>query len=263
MPAFSSASASFQRRLAAELHDDAEELAGLLLGAQDFEHVLGRQRLEIEPVRRVVVGRDGFRVAVDHDRFIARLVQRIGGVAAAIVELDALADAVRPAAEDDDLLAGGNLGFGARFAGERRLVGRVHVGGGRGEFGSACVDALVDRVDAELVAQFRDVLNVPAGQRRQARVGEAHRFQHAQILRVGGQAVLADAGFHGDDAGYLLQEPRIDLAHVVDFLERGAHADRLRHHAQPVGRRRAECGADGVAVFASGRGRGSRSRRGR
>ena len=93
-----------QRRLAAELHDDAEQRPASLLDADDLEHVLGGQRLEIEPVGGVVVGRDGLRVAVDHDRLVARLAQREAGVAAAIVELDALADAVRAAAEDDDLL---------------------------------------------------------------------------------------------------------------------------------------------------------------
>jgi hypothetical protein len=48
-----------QRRLAAELHDGAD--AALLL--VDFQHVLERQRLEVEPVAGVVVGGDGLRVA--------------------------------------------------------------------------------------------------------------------------------------------------------------------------------------------------------
>ena len=94
-----------QRRLAAELDDDAVERALRLLDADDLEHVLGGQRLEIEPVGGVVVGRDGLGIAVDHDRLVARVGQREAGVAAAIVELDALADAVRAAAEDDHLLA--------------------------------------------------------------------------------------------------------------------------------------------------------------
>ena len=62
--------------------------------------------------------------------------------------------------------------------------------------------------------------------------------------------MLADAGFHAKNAVDLLQEPRIDAAHLVDFFERGAEADRLRHHAQPVGRGQAERGADGVLVLA-------------
>ena len=66
-------------------------------------HVLERERLEVQPVDRVVVGRDGLRIAVDHHRLVALVAQREGGVTAAVVELDALADPVRPAAEDHDL----------------------------------------------------------------------------------------------------------------------------------------------------------------
>ena len=62
------------------------------------------ERLEVEPVARVVVGRHGLRVAVDHDRLEAGVVQREAGVHAGVVELDALPDAVRARAEDDDLL---------------------------------------------------------------------------------------------------------------------------------------------------------------
>ena len=76
-----------------------------LLAVHDREHVLERQRLEVEPVGRVVVGRDRLRVAVDHDRLEAVVLEREGGVHAAVVELDALPDAVRAAAEDHDLLA--------------------------------------------------------------------------------------------------------------------------------------------------------------
>ena len=94
-----------ERRLAAELHDDAVQFAASALGVDDLDHVLGGQRLEIEPVGGVVVGRHRLRIAVDHDGLVADLLEREGGVAAAIVELDALADAVRAAAEDDDLLS--------------------------------------------------------------------------------------------------------------------------------------------------------------
>jgi glycosyltransferase involved in cell wall biosynthesis len=69
----------------------------------DLQHVLERQRLEVEAVGGVVVGGDGLRVAVDHDGLVAVLAHGEGGVHAAVVELDALADAVRAAAEDHDL----------------------------------------------------------------------------------------------------------------------------------------------------------------
>ena len=50
-----------ERRLAAELHDDAEQRAVLLFALEDFDDVFLGQRLEIEAVGGVVVGRDGFR----------------------------------------------------------------------------------------------------------------------------------------------------------------------------------------------------------
>ena len=90
-----------QRRLPAELDDHA---VGLLV-VDDLEHVFERQRLEIEAVGGVVVGGHRLRIAVDHDGLVAVLAQRQRGVHAAVVELDALADAVGAAAEDHDLLA--------------------------------------------------------------------------------------------------------------------------------------------------------------
>ena len=47
-----------ERRLAAELDDDADEFAVALFDMEDFEHVLDRQRFEIEPIRSVVIGAD-------------------------------------------------------------------------------------------------------------------------------------------------------------------------------------------------------------
>jgi hypothetical protein len=78
-----------------------------LLDAHDLQHVLQGQRLEVEAVRGVVVGGDGFRVAVDHDGLVPVLAQRQRRVHAAVVELDALADAVGTAAQHHDLLAVG------------------------------------------------------------------------------------------------------------------------------------------------------------
>ena len=51
-----------QRRLAAELDDDANDFTLFLLCMQDFDHVFRRQRLEIEAIGGVVVGGDRFRV---------------------------------------------------------------------------------------------------------------------------------------------------------------------------------------------------------
>ena len=95
-----------ERGLAPEGHDDPDEAALAPargeLGVEDVGDVLDGDGLEVEAVGRVVVGRHGLGVAVDHDRLVARVVQGARRVHAAVVELDALADAVRPRAQDDD-----------------------------------------------------------------------------------------------------------------------------------------------------------------
>ena len=86
--------------------------------SQTASTVLDVERLEVEPVGRVVVGRDRLGVAVDHDRLVAERAEALRGVDAAVVELDPLADPVRAGAEDDD----------ARLAGRRHAARRPRRG---------------------------------------------------------------------------------------------------------------------------------------
>ncbi len=88
----------FERRLAAKLHNDAVQGAVFLLDPQDFQNMFKGEGFKIKAIRGVIIGADGFGVAVDHDGLIARRGEGIAGVTAAIVELDALADAVGTAA---------------------------------------------------------------------------------------------------------------------------------------------------------------------
>ena len=92
-----------QRRLPAELDDHPGDRPAGLLGVQHLQHVLQGERLEVEPAGGVVVGGHGLRVAVDHHGLVPGRGQREGGVHARVVELDALPDPVRPAAQDDHL----------------------------------------------------------------------------------------------------------------------------------------------------------------
>ena len=87
-----------KRCLAAKLHDDAVRL----LDVNDVHHIFKGQRLEVQPVRGVVVGAHGLRVAVHHDGLIAVFLKRERRVHAAVIELDSLPDAVRTAAENHD-----------------------------------------------------------------------------------------------------------------------------------------------------------------
>jgi hypothetical protein len=96
---FLQAEREVQRRLAAELRDGAPAFFALV----NVQHVLERERLEKQLVARVVIGRDGFGIGIDHDGLEAVLLEREGGVDAAVIEFNALADAVRAAAEDHHL----------------------------------------------------------------------------------------------------------------------------------------------------------------
>ena len=92
-----------KRRLAAELHDARHVGVALLLALDHRHHVFEGQRLEVQTIRGVVVGRHRFGIAVHHDRLEAFPAEAEHGMAAAIVELDALPDAVGAAAKNDDL----------------------------------------------------------------------------------------------------------------------------------------------------------------
>ena len=96
---------NLERRLTPELNDHTLERAVLLLLAGDGKHVLFGQRLEVEAVGRVVVGRNGLWVTVDHDGLVACFLECVTSVDTAIVELDALTDPVWTTAKDHDLLA--------------------------------------------------------------------------------------------------------------------------------------------------------------
>ena len=255
-----------QRGLPAKLHDHALQRAVGLLDRQNFEHVFCGQRFEIEPVGRIIIGAHRFRIAVDHDGFIARLFQRETGVAAAIIELDPLPDPVRPAAQDHDFLAVGRHRLILGLAKGRRFIGRIHIGRGGIELAGAAVDPLVDRAHAQLVAQRADFRLVrgtghrlddradqparlgdrAAGAMRdmhrihrqigQPSVRETHGFQAAQAGRVDRQTIGLDLRLGRDDRLDLAQEPGIVEGDRVDILHRKAFAHRLRHHQDALGR---------------------------
>ena len=99
--------ADFERRLTAVLHNHALGLLNFTNG----EHVFERHRFEIETIGGVVVGGDRFRIAVHHDRLPPVLVKRHGGMHAAVVEFNALTNAVGTAAQHDHLFLVGRISF--------------------------------------------------------------------------------------------------------------------------------------------------------
>ncbi len=206
-----------QRRLAAELHDNALDRTHLLLGLVDLQHILEGERFEVQAVGHVVIRGHGLRIAVDHDGVIV-LAQFLHRVHAGVVELDALADAVRTGTEDDHRLA-----FAWTQLGLVRIAGVV-IRRGRVEFGRAGVDGLVHRAEVIRPAQFAD--GVLAFVSETAQMGDLHIGQACE-LRLLQQSLRQLFGVLDLQSGLvdqreLADEPRIDLGGVKDLLFGGA-----------------------------------------
>ncbi len=128
-----------ERSLPAKLNDDTH----WLLPVHHVEHVLQRKRFEVQPVSGIVIGRDRFRVAVEHDCLETHFGKRKSCLAAAVVKLDALANAVGTAAQDKDLGPVGGTGFVIH------LISRVEVRSLRFELGCTGIHPLKGGQDIE------------------------------------------------------------------------------------------------------------------
>ena len=215
-------------RLAAELHDDPRR--PLSLG--DVEHVFQRQRLEVKLVRGVVIGAHRFWVAVHHDGFVAVLFEREGGMNAAVVKFDPLADSVRASPEDHDLFSLARLGFVLPF------VSGIEIGGISGELRAASIDRAKDRAHPQRKPQGTDLFFCAAEQSREPPVGKAHLLDLATKLRS--PVILhfpkpPDPPFRCDDLADVLQKPRIDLRERMDLIHGHVHPERLAEIPQPLG----------------------------
>ena len=218
-------SSQIQWSLPAELHDHAVRLQTIA----NVEHVLGRQRFEKQDVRRVVVSRNRFRIRVDHDALDAEFLERERRLAAAIVELDALPDAVRTAAQNHDSLA--SLRRGLVFAFVRRIVVR------RVSFklGGARIDLLERRFDAAILAVLPDVAFVRVQPRRKLPIRKTGLLRSSQqFVGTFRQRTNRDQFFLDiDDASQLPQEPRIDAGHAIDIVQRHTRLHRKANVEDP------------------------------
>ena len=175
-----------QGGLAAELNDHALRTLSL----DDIEHILQRQRLEIEAVTGVVVRRDSLGIAVHHHRGKAAVLGRERGVTAAVIELDSLTDAVGTAPKDHHFaaivrlnFAGGGEGFEGTISAEapnRPLIGGVVIRGAGGELGGTGVHRLEHRRHTELGAVIPHAEFIAAGGPGDLTIGVAELLELQQ-----------------------------------------------------------------------------------
>ena len=133
---------------------------------------------------------------------------------AAVVELDALTDPVRTGAKNDHLLAIGwpHLGF--------ILIGRVVIRRLGGKLGRTRIDRLVGGNHASRLACGSDVHLIDAPQVTQLGVGETKSLGPPPVSasHLDESDICQHGLLLGDDL-HLVEEPRIDLAGVVNRLD--------------------------------------------
>ncbi len=143
----------------------------------------------------------------------------------AVVKLDALTDTVRTAAQHHNLVTIlVRVGFALLF------ICGVHIGGIGRELCGAGIDALVDRMQVELVTQLADFALRHARQSRQTRVGKAFALQLTQEISVQAvNALLRDLLFQAHQLFDLHQKPAVDVGQVEHAVYRHAGAEGIRH----------------------------------
>ena len=227
-----------KRGLAAERHHDAVGA----LNIDDVHDVLIGERLKVQAVGGVVVGRDGLGVAVDHDGLKAAGGQRVARMHAAVVELDTLANAVGASAQDHGLglarrrgLVGGNALLDIRARAVDVLVGLVVVLRGARELGGAGVDRLHAGNHAQALAVGAHKALVRAGQRGDLGVARAVLLEQAHRIGVDIlHAQAADALLDLDHIVDAVEVPRIDTANGMDARDIPAAAQGLDHKEDAV-----------------------------
>ena len=207
------------RELDGSLPAEGNHHAVRLFGGDYAHHILRRKRLEIQPVRRIKIRGNGFRVVIyDHD-LVAALPQRPYAVHRGVIELDALADADGPRAEHQHGFALAALPckeFG-------RLVflriRRVKIRRLRPEFRRAGVHHLINREQRVCDLLPRNLLD------------HLIRISHAFGLPVQriGERFRGKACLEGNQVFKLVQKPCVDLGDRVDLRDGDACLERGKH----------------------------------
>ena len=185
-------------RLSAELGHDGRGAAVGALVAQHLGHALFVQRFKVEAGGRVEVGAYRFRIGVDEHAFTFGVFQSPRGMNGAIVELDALSDANRTAAEHNGGRLAADQGFVLGFVGAPE-IGRCSV-----KLGRAGVDHLEGWTHAGSFAQLKDALRQGVAERGDHGVGESLALGVPDQIRR--QRLGQQAAFGGQDVGELVEE---------------------------------------------------------
>ena len=227
-----------ERGLAAERHHHAVGA----LHINDIHDILVGKRLEVQPVGRVVVGGDGFGVAVHHDGLEAAARQRVARVHAAVVELDALTNTVGPRAQNHHLglvragyLVCRNATTRVGRYPHEALVGLVVILRCARKLRGARIDGLHAGNNAETLAIGPNEALVAPGELRDLGIARAVLLEQAHGVGIDVlHAQAPDVLLHGDHVGDARDEPRIDAGELVHALVAPSATERLGEREDAV-----------------------------
>src|SRR5580698_3205968 len=201
------------------------------------EHVFERERLEIETVAGVVVGRNRLWIAVDHDGLVTILTQRVTGVAATVIELNSLPYAVRTGTKNDYFFLRGGRGLVFVF------VSGIQIRRVAFELGGAGIDSFVHRLQSVLLAEvtnfFLTAFSIQTPGSGETSVGEAHTLGFAKHRgRDRFHRMLFQLKLHVVNFFELIEKPRVNRCHLRDLFDGETLAKRVLDISQTLGMRR-------------------------
>jgi len=199
----------FEGRLTAQLDDDAIRF----FEVKNFLDVFPVNRFEIEFIGHIEIGRDRFRIAVNHDGFVAGFFDCHEAVNAAVIELDTLANPVGSGAENDNFLF---TGTGDTFV--FLIEGRVEIGRLRFKFCGAGIHHFEGTANAQFEATAGNFLFPDAEEPGDLGIGVAALLEFAEeIFRNIFSDIKAEEFFlHFNEAFNLLDEPGVYFSKFLD-----------------------------------------------
>ena len=163
---------------------------------------------------------------------------------AAVVELDALANPVRTAAEDHDLRPRRRVRLALLF------VRAVEIRGEGFEFRRARVDALERRLQPAFDSAGPDGILVGNEDRRQLTIADACAFQRTQHVGRGPtQSAQSRRADQFDDLRKLGQEPGIDVRELVQLFHGPTATERAKDRPHAPIRRHAQFALQSAGLF--------------
>ena len=197
------------------------------------EHILQCERLEIQPVGGIVVGRHRFGITVDDDGLEAQLLQALCRVDAAVVEFDTLSYTVGSSSEDHYLLAAVRLDLRLFI----RIVSRVVV---RAVLRAAHMDGIVGLRHAELFPSSSYIVLRNLQYLCQIPVRESVLLRLYEPVIFGKPALVSEQGFFFlHQLLHLLYEVFLDMGRLEHFVHGSSLTQSLVHLEVPL---RVGCG---------------------